>query len=367
MRTLNINMKWLLVAGISISAGMVSAQKKSETDAALALRSIESAMQSQDMDAAKKATLKAKGFIDQAAAHPETEKSPKTLFLKGEIYSYIYVFRQLNDATFNDATPADAIDIAIKSYNTCYTSSDKYDGEIRNSISTAKGLVGVKGNALFDSKKYAEAMLEYDVSAKLSSAINEIDTVSIYNGALCAQVSENWIEAAQHFRTCSNYNYRPDVTFLNAATSYIHAGKNDEAMAFLKEAIQKAPKNKYLYWTLGTIAMDVNDDVTVQENLTKAIELDPKYSDAYFNLGSYFFGKGIDLRKKAGETTDKKASDEMLAKSLEYYNIASNPLEKYIELVPTDKDVLKSLWQIFRTLKNTEKEAKYKKLYDEAK
>lgn len=366
MKTINTTKTWVLAAGLLLVSGMSTAQKKSETDAALALRSIESAFSTNDIDAAKKATLKAKGFIDQAAVHPETEKSPKTLFLKGEIYAYIFMFRQMNDAVFNEATPADALTIAVNSYKSAYTTSDKYDSDVRQSIGNAKALVATKGNALFDAKKYAEAMVEYDNTVQLSSAINEIDTASIYNAALCAQVSENWMAAADRFKLCASYNYKPDVTYLNTATSYIRAGKNDDAMNFLKEAIQKAPSNKYLYWTLGTIAMDINDDALVETNLKKAIELDPNYSDAYFNLGSYFFGKGIDLRKQANEMTDKAKSDAALAKSLEYYTIASAPLEKYCELVPKDKDVLKSLWQIFRTLKNAEKEAKYKKLYEEA-
>jgi Tfp pilus assembly protein PilF len=192
-----------------------------------------------------------------------------------------------------------------------------------------------------------------------------MDTAAIYNAGLCAQLSENWLFAAARFKTCAEVNYRPDATYLNAATSYIRAEKKEEAMEFLKVSIQKAPANKYLFWTLGTIAMDINDDKLVEDNLKKAIELDANYADAYFNLGSYFFGKGIDLRKQANEVSGPKQA-ELLAKSLEYYNIASSPLEKYCELVPKDKDVLKSLWQIFRTLKNTEKEAKYKKLYEEA-
>jgi hypothetical protein len=44
------------------------------------------AMMSGDMEAAKKAILKAKEHIDAAAAHEETKASQKTLFNKGEIY-----------------------------------------------------------------------------------------------------------------------------------------------------------------------------------------------------------------------------------------------------------------------------------------
>lgn len=365
MKTVNSNYKNFLLGIITLATTSVFAQKKSETDAALAYRAIESAMTSNDIEAAKKATLKAKGFIDLAAAHPETEKSPKTLYFKGEIYSYIYLFRQMNDAAFNDATPADAVDIAVAAFASSYSISDKFDGEIKSSIGTAKNMLITQGNTFYDAKEYGKALDLYDISAKYSTAIGMMDTAAIYNAGLCAQLSENWMLAAARFKTCAAVNYRPDVTYLNAATSYIRAEKKEEAMTFLKESIQKAPANKYLFWTLGTIAMDINDDKLVEDNLKKAIELDANYADAYFNLGSYFFGKGIDLRKQANEVSGPKQA-ELLAKSLEYYNIASSPLEKYCAIVPKDKDVLKSLWQIFRTLKNAEKEAKYKKLYEEA-
>ncbi|MNF10448.1 hypothetical protein D3C80_2113830 [compost metagenome] len=86
-------------------------------------------------------------------------------------------------------------------------------------------------------------------------------------------------------------------------------------------------------------------------------------------MGSYFSGKGFDLRQKAGDLPPnaKKESDELLAKSLEYYGLAMDPLEKYIAIVPKDLEVLNSLVKIARALKNPEKEAKYKQLLDAAK
>ncbi|MNY09559.1 hypothetical protein D3C86_1424750 [compost metagenome] len=105
------------------------------------------------------------------------------------------------------------------------------------------------------------------------------------------------------------------------------------------------------------------------ENLNKAVEIDPKYADAYYNLGSYFSSKGLELRQKASNLPPnaKKESDELLAQSLEFYGLAVDPLEKYIALSPKDIDVLNSLVKIARALKNTEKEAKYKQMLEAAK
>lgn len=359
----------LLITGITMMSGTAMAQKKAETDAALAHRGIVTAMQNQDMEAAKKATLKAKGFIDQAAAHPETEKSPKTLYYKGEIYGTIHLLRQLNDQAFNDATPADALDQAITAYNVAYSTSDKFDGEITNSISSGKMQLGMAANLLYDNKKYKEAGDMYETSAKMSSAINQIDTASIYNTALCAANAEDWERAAANYRKCAELNYRPETIYSTTASAYINAKKNDEALNFLKEAIKRTPNDKFLHFALGTLAMDLNDDQLVIDNLKKACEIDPKYADAFYNLGGYFLGKGEDLRQKAADlpTSEKKQADEMLNKSLDFYKLSTEALEQYIVLEPNNPEVLKSLYKMFRALKNTEKEAKYKKMMDEAK
>ena len=51
-------------------------------------------------------------------------------------------------------------------------------------------------------------------------------------------------------------------------------------------------------------------------------------------------------------------------KSVVYIEKAMPNLEKYVELNPTEKEVVKSVWQMSRVLKNAEKEAKYKAMLD---
>jgi len=366
---LNHTSQIALAAVLTLASSVSWGQKKTETDAALAFKSFETQFQAQDMENAKKSLLKAKGFIDQAATNAETEKSPKTLFYKGEIYASIQMVRALGDANFNSSTPENAMDIAVDAYKTAYTTSDKFDVDIENSVNSIRQMTDMMGVAAFDGKKYKEAAQIYDMAAKASSAIGQTDSISVYYAAISSQNAQDWDNAAKYYRMCAEMNYKPEETYLNAATALISAKKEDEAMKFLDESIHKAPKNKYLYYVLGTIYMDKNDDAKVAENLGKAVEIDPKFSDAQFNLGSYFFGKGMEIRNKAADltATEKAKQEQLLAESSEYLKKSVTPLETYIELVPTDKDVLKSLWQIHRMLKNTEKEAKYKALYEAAK
>lgn len=368
MNYLNMT-KGALLAGLTFISTITFAQKKTETDAALALQSYEKAYAGGNMDEAKKLILKAKESIDLAAANPETEKSPKTLFLKGEIYSYLLMLKALPDAEFTKKIPDDAKDQAIKAYKESYDISNKYDSDIQNSINNIKQMLHPIGSAAYEAKKFKEAGAIFGTINDYNAVLNKIDTVYIYYQGLAAESDENWTQAAEFYKKCADMNYKPNEIYRATAMAYIRGGQNDKAIEFLKQAIVKSPKDKHLYFALGTIAMEMKDDQTVLDNLNKAVEIDPKYSDAYFNLGSYFSGKGFDLRQKAGDLppSAKKESDELLAKSLEFYGLAMAPLEKYVEIVPKDVEVLNSLVKIARALKNPEKEAKYKQMLDAAK
>lgn len=368
MNYLNMT-KGALLAGLTFISTITFAQKKIETDAALAFQAFEKAQMGGSMDEAKKQLLKAKESIDLAAANPETEKSPKTLFLKGEIYTSMLLLKALGDAEFNKNVPEDAKDQAIKAYKQSYDISDKYDSDIKNSVGTIKQMLHPIGSAAYEAKKYKEAGVIFGTIYDYSSVLNQVDTLYIYYQGLAAESDNDFVKAAEFYKKCADLNYKPNDTYRAAAMAYIRAGQNEKAIEFLKQAIQKSPKDKHLYFALGTIAMETKDDQAVLDNLNKAIEIDPKYSDAYFNLGSYFSGKGFDLRQKAGDLPPnaKKESDELLNKSLEFYGLAMVPLEKYVEIVPKDVEVLNSLVKIARALKNTEKEAKYKQMLDAAK
>jgi hypothetical protein len=370
MNYLNIT-KGALLAGIVFVSSFSFAQKKVETDAALALQAFEKAQMSGNMDEAKKQILKAKESIDLAAANPETEKSPKTLYLKGEIYTYLFTMKATaaNDAEFQKNIPETATQTAIKAYKESYEISNKYDSDIQTSVNNMKQLLHPVGSAAYEAKKFKEAGMIFGLINEYNSVINVVDTNYIYYQGLAAESDGNWVEAAEYYKKAAEMNYMPNDTYRAAAMAYIKAGQNDKAIEFLKHAIAKSPKDKHLYFALGTIAMEMQDDKTVLENLNKAVEIDPNYADAYYNMGVYFAGKGTELRDKASNLPPnaKKESDELLAKSLEFYGFAMDPLEKYVTLQPKDLVVLNSLMKMARALKNTEKEAKFKQMLDAAK
>jgi len=357
---------WIAFGMMLATSTLSFAQKANETSAALEFKKYMPAMAKGDLEAAKKALLKAKDFIDLAAAHPDTKESPKTLYYKGEIYSnFLTVGMQSMDTSFLNKAGADAFDVAIAAYKQGYDVSDKFDEDIKSSIMQKKGSLELFTNTMFTNKLYKEAIEIYDYQVKLSSALSIVDTQSYYNAGICAERGELWETAAKYYSKCAELGYNSPEIYKTVAICLIKANKREDAYAYLNKAIEKNPNDAQLYYVIGTMYMETNDNQKAIDNLKKALEKDPKLMDANYQLGAFLLELGSKLRKQANELPLKDPNfDKYIKESTQYYNEALVPLETYIKAFPDDKAVLTCLYQIHRTLKNTEKEQEYKKRID---
>jgi tetratricopeptide (TPR) repeat protein len=136
---------------------------------------------------------------------------------------------------------------------------------------------------------------------------------------------------------------------------YLKAGKKEEALKNLNEAIEADPNNATFYFARGAIYNELGELDKAIEDYKKAIELDEKYFDAYYNLGALYFNQAAEYFNKIQTITDntkyqeeKKKADEMFQKALPY-------LEKAHELNPTDKPTMQSLKQLYVRTGNMDK------------
>jgi tetratricopeptide (TPR) repeat protein len=152
---------------------------------------------------------------------------------------------------------------------------------------------------------------------------------------------------------------------LELVNSDIEAGDNAAAEKSLADAIAADPNNKQLYLTIGTIYIELKQDEKAETALNKALQIDPNYTDAQYQLGALLHGIGRNLSQEASQLNQgDKNYEKMLAQADEFYKKAIVPLEAYIAKNPNDKQVLIVLAQIYRSLKNPEKSAEYKKRAD---
>lgn len=363
------NKHWFLAAGMTLMGVAAFAQKPAETSAAVEFKNnFQPAFMSQDMEKAGTSLLKAKGFIDQAAEHADTKESPKTLYYKGEIYFYLALFSGIDSVKFGQYDGDETLNSSIAAFNKGYTVSNKMDDDIEQAIAQKKSFIEMASVQAYNNKMYKEAMEGYDVQVKLSSAINKLDSNSIYFAGICAENAGDWDKAAEYYKRCAEIGYKVPEIYKTVANALIQGKKTEEATAFLAKAIEKAPNDKELHYVIGTFYMDAGENDKATESLKKAIAIDPKYWDAQYQLGAHYLGMATTSKKKANDLPMKDPNyQKLLDESVAHYKEAVAPLEAYIAANPKDEAVLTSLYQIYRALKNPEKEAEYKKRLDDVK
>ncbi|TNF46947.1 MAG: tetratricopeptide repeat protein [Bacteroidetes bacterium] len=389
------------IAGVCLFSTVALAQKKNETSAAVEFKNkYQMSMATGDIENAKKALIAAKGFIDLAAEHPETKESPKTLYYKGEIYSnFLFVGMQAADTNFLKLAGEDALEVAIAAYKKGFDVSDKYDKDIKDAVYQKRAMLDPYANMLYKNEMFKEAGELYSTQAEFLTAVSEIDTTSLFNGALCYEKGNEFIKAGENYAKTAAVGYRGATSYVLASSAYRKGGDSEKAKAIvaegrkkypsdkdlllelvninidagdaagaeaaLNEAISKDPNNKQLHYTIGTIYIDLKQNDKAEQALNKALEIDGDYIDALYQLGAHLVTWAGDTKTAANQLKfgDPKYN-VMLAEADDLYKRALVPLEKYITKIPEDKDVLNILFQIHRSLGNSEKALEYKKRAD---
>ncbi len=99
-----------------------------------------------------------------------------------------------------------------------------------------------------------------------------------------------------------------------------------------------------------------------EKNLKKALEIDPKFADAAYDLGVLYLGQGETMKERVRILDYDDPNREALEKkSEELYAQAAIPLEVYVEQDPNNSAVLRVLYQVYYNAGNTEKALEYKK------
>lgn len=131
-----------------------------------------------------------------------------------------------------------------------------------------------------------------------------------------------------------------------------------EAKATAEDLVTKAPNNKNAWYSAGCIYLNLTKDYTkARECLEKALQLDPNFPDANYNMGVTYVNELIS--KKDQFVTDprnaKYKSD--VEKIKEYYRKSLTYFEKTRELVPDQPQVWGlSLKNVYYNLEMKDKE-----------
>jgi len=391
--------KLTLVLGVVALSTTAFGQKKEITNAALEYKKLKPMLYAgTDIPGAKKSVIVAKGFIDKAAAHPDTKESQKMYWYKGEIYFALSMLLEM-DSSLIDMSADDAFDASLKAWEMGLKAGKKYKIDIEAAANEKRSMGYMIANEMWKQEKYPEAGEAYEVCALLSDAIQILDTMMIYNAGISYENAKNYEKAAEMYDRLAESGYRGSKGAVLAAGAHKKLGNNEKVIEILTEArkkfpsdrelllglvnanidagnaegaeaalnaaIAKDPNNAKLHYNSGTIYIELKENQKAEDALKKALELEPDYTDAQYQLGAHLYNWAFQLKEEAaflniGDPREKELKEQ----ADEKMSGAISALEKYIESDPKDKEVLKILFKAYRKQGNDEKAAEYKARLD---
>jgi len=373
------------------------------TSAIQAFKAFNQALVDQNIAKAEKELIEAKTYIDKTfAVMPEDHK---TLFYKGQIYFYMSItlidpnsvasmaqdqcsgkpkFKAGLDQKKAEADMENYIKesmTALKAAMKNPTKKDDFTDQIKFQMNLASVTSFNCGSKFYNEKKYVEAAESFQESVKMKDVIGQVDTLGIYNSALCYERLKNNEGAAEMWKKCTEIKYGGADAYSGLANAYTALGKEQESLDALKagraaypkdlgmiisevnyhlgkgdnasaekainEAIALDSKNPTLYFALGSVYDNLKQYSKAEESYKKAIAIDANYFDALFNLGAMKYNEGAELMNKikdiaddAEYTKEKTKADEMFKQALPYN-------EKAREVNPKDRDNLMMLKNIY--------------------
>ena len=342
--------KQLLLAGLSLVLSTAAfGQKKNVTDAILLMRKYNPMG---EIAANKKTVAEAKNFIDLAAANAETAEDFKMHLYRAQIYYCLNETAMLEAASTGAAPDQAATDankaVAVASFKKVIEDPKKtFTADAQNFINSRTNFMFDQGIAAYNAKKYEAAAQAFIAAHEIKTYIGEDFKDAEVNTSLAANYAvEDYLAAKKYdealaFATKISDAMPQNIDILISIVN-INLQKGDVAATekYINKALALDPKNKQLYYVLGTSYMDKKENDKATEALKKALEIDPAYNEALYQLGAHLYNLAVEKRNATVELDykDPKAA-KLEAEAMDLFKQALDPLEKYDVLNPSEKEV----------------------------
>ncbi len=137
----------------------------------------------------------------------------------------------------------------------------------------------------------------------------------------------------------------------NIAQSYMDANNMEQAQKVVDDAIAQEPNNANFYNLKGILTERSLGMEQAFPIFKKASEIDPSNSQAFFNMGRYYYNQAAEIIKNNPDLL----GDALTAKLKPIYEQCVPYLEKAYELDKNNNDAKNALRNIYYQLGNTEK------------
>ncbi len=338
----------------------------------------------------------AKIAIDKAILDIKTGASPKTWYYRGLIYQDIVespdvVIQSIDSEALNKATESyeKSMELDIKKI---------YVDDIKKRLPFIQNRYANYGIEKFKTKDFNLAGQYFERAVAIGEKYyNKLDTSLLYNAAIAAQNSKNSVKQkellgrlitlkypeADIYRSMANlYLSEKDTTkgleyiamgraaypnnnllTIDELNVYMARGQSKQMIEKMEAAAAADPTNKTLHFALGATYDNMGKRDNAEKAYLKAIEIDPNYFDALYNLGAMHYNVAVEVFNKTNDLPMSKQK-EYDAGKLKYtasFNKSLPFLEKALELQPNDSNTLLSLKEVYAKTGNLTKSGEMKK------
>jgi tetratricopeptide (TPR) repeat protein len=233
----------------------------------------------------------AAGYIEEAIGVEKAAGKDKTWRYRGEIYLNI-----AKDSVLSQEFPQ-ALWIAKESYVKAKELDTKgsYEREVLMGLGLVQTTAGSQGINDYASENYGQAARKFDLSAQVAGMFDVLDTMAIFNAALCYEKSGDVDLAIARYKTCGASDYQVPNVYLFVANLLRQdtitagpGGRTEEALAELQAARKLFPREQSLIIEELNIYLEAQDYERAETNLTLAAEVDPTNEILWFSLGSVY-------------------------------------------------------------------------------
>ena len=358
---------------------------------------VTSALSMKDSGDLKKAVTTINEAVDPSSEKAEkTINWPKTWEVRGEIYQAIFQSKDPEVKKLSDNPLQEAYDSYKKALE--LDTKGKLDNSIKIKLTLLTNDLANQAVEEFNNSNYEKAEQSFEDVLKINDLDvmkadnpNAVDTVYIFNAGLAAYRAQNYDKAIKFFKEAAQYDYNGARTYsliadsykqqkdtLNALETlkegfkkypedniiltnmiqiYLNLHKTEDAMKYLKMAIEQDPKNASYYFAQGRLYEEQDKEEQAIEAYKKAIDADNNYFDAYYNLGALYYNKGveqIDVANSVPAGNNEKYMAE-IKKADKWWEKALPYMEKCHELKPDDRMTLESLKNLYYRTKQMDK------------
>ncbi len=327
--------------------------------------------------------------INEAIVHPKTINDAKTWVYRGNIYYNIAID---TSAAVRNLAP-DAAEIAVQSFAKAkeLDVDGDFTGEMSMYLLNLTNIFYQKGSDGFTDSDFESALINFKQAFDIAQLEGKFDTIAAFNIGMSAIYSDDPTVAIEYLQKCVDVKFMDPRVYLfysraekqlgdttrafevltlgreyfpnesslqlEEAQLYLETGENDKLVNSLKESIAADPSNANLYRVIGQTYENIGDDDLAIESYTKAIELNPDFGDAIFNLGAIYVNRASTLYTEANNLPfeEDKKYQKLKGEADADLHLALPYLEKSLELNPGNKVIIAALKEAYANLKMNDK------------